>query len=666
MRCIAGHVAWLALATIRCIGAGHAWYEFASSTHATAFEAMSATQVWDRTSDTNHTFVYGALEFFFENGVTGYFGGQHQGLGPKTVDFAIWDSCAGSKNKWNQPCSTAGGSSQPMDARYCSRFGNEGSGSHCGRRGIELFKGREYSFHVELSMRNSTGAAWTASMVDEYAGNETEIGTLFVTTDPTNPPPAGSIEGYGGLTTAVCSTCPHMRNRTEPTDPDPYGGISFQEYFLGGSFYSSFGWIGPRFFPLSSRRGGVDGAAVRRDRGPASAREDGVVTPLRIMVDSETNPKALSNISGCIPGYECGGDRVFFQMGTRTSQPPAGTHAWIWNGTQQQGASAAAALLPRHTGWQLSARLRGADIFDAFEFQPEHRNFVEWVNRTEAAALGLFGVSPDGVAFIRADNVSVADPETGGRKAVRLVSTANFSSGLWVLDAKHMPQGCGSHYAWWLSGPNWPHSGEIDVVECINGDSRNRVTLHTGPDCDMQGDDTGFLGHWNSPGTVARNCNVTGGHGGNNVGCQMRSQDNASCGAAFNQLGSGGVYVTLLLQGSTMDPYEGPPRIASWFFRRSEVPADVTASRPTPSLWRKPDVQFRLGERCSPQHFHELNMILSINFCGWAGSAHSWAQGCDTSTGCGTCEEWVGQHPQGATEVRWEVNEIAVYKWGQA
>ena len=66
-----------------------------------------------------------------------------------------------------------------------------------------------------------------------------------------------------------------------------------------------------------------------------------------------------------------------------------------------------------------------------------------------------------------------------------------------------------------------------------------------GSDCNMQGDDAGFLGHWNSDTKVARNCNVTG--GANNVGCQMRSQDNASCGEAFNQLGSGGAYVTLLL-----------------------------------------------------------------------------------------------------------------------
>ena len=59
--------------------ASHAWYLYDASTHSTAFEAMSATQGWDRVEETNHTYVYGANEFFFENGVTGYFGGQHDG-----------------------------------------------------------------------------------------------------------------------------------------------------------------------------------------------------------------------------------------------------------------------------------------------------------------------------------------------------------------------------------------------------------------------------------------------------------------------------------------------------------------------------------------------------------------------------------------------------------
>ena len=291
--------------------------------------------------------MYGANEFFFENGVTGYFGGQHHGLGATIVDFAVWDSSGLGK--------VSSFTSQPMGP-FCSRFGNEGTGAHC-ERAVDLFKGREYSYHVELSMLNASGAAWSASIVDEYTGNESSIGQVFLHTDPAHAPPTGSkIQvGYGGLTTAVCDTCPHMRNRTEPTDPLPYGGISFMEYFLGGSFYSSFGWIGPRFFPSSSVRSSPadGGASVRRGRGPRT-REQGVVLPQRILVDQEgSSPRAVvkSKMSGCIPGYpECGGDRVFYEEGPDVEPfPAAHAHAWIYNGTapdsravDRQGAEQAA------------------------------------------------------------------------------------------------------------------------------------------------------------------------------------------------------------------------------------------------------------------------------------------------------------------------------------
>ena len=146
------------------------------------------------------------------------------------------------------------------------------------------------------------------------------------------------------------------------------------EYFLGGSFFSSFGWIGPRFFPKSAALSAVEdgGALLRRSRGPrtqvrtaqthappsessrddgcadvslvlrsqlraevvtdeglCSWQEEGVVLPQHILVDSESGA-VKSRMSGCIPGYACGGDRVFYQEGPEVLSAPApGTHAWV-------------------------------------------------------------------------------------------------------------------------------------------------------------------------------------------------------------------------------------------------------------------------------------------------------------------------------------------------
>ena len=52
------------------------------------------------------------------------------------------------------------------------------------------------------------------------------------------------------------------------------------------------------------------------------------------MVDSGgAKPEGVIT-NGCIPGYPCGGDRVFYSAGPEVeSDPPPGTTRWIWNGT---------------------------------------------------------------------------------------------------------------------------------------------------------------------------------------------------------------------------------------------------------------------------------------------------------------------------------------------
>ena len=47
-------------------------------------------------------------------------------------------------------------------------------------------------------------------------------------------------------------------------------------------------------------------------------------------------------------------------------------------------------------------------------------------------------------------------------------------------------KGCGVWPAWWMSGPDWPNNGEIDVIEGINLWTNDQSTLHTGtgsPEC---------------------------------------------------------------------------------------------------------------------------------------------------------------------------------------
>lgn len=69
---------------------------------------------------------------------------------------------------------------------------------------------------------------------------------------------------------------------------------------------------------------------------------------------------------------------------------------------------------------------------------------------------------------------------TGNRMSVRIQSNSAFTEGLFLLDALHMPVGCGVWPAWWTVGPNWPNGGEIDILEGVNFNTYNQVSIHTG------------------------------------------------------------------------------------------------------------------------------------------------------------------------------------------
>ena len=93
---------------------------------------------------------------------------------------------------------------------------------------------------------------------------------------------------------------------------------------------------------------------------------------------------------------------------------------------------------------------------------------------------GLVSVTSNGSAIMKVDTTPVV---SGGRKSVRIQSQFVFSGGLVLLDAVHMPTGCGTWPAFWSNGPNWPNNGEIDIVEGANRMNTNRMTLHANPGC---------------------------------------------------------------------------------------------------------------------------------------------------------------------------------------
>jgi len=281
-----------------------------------------------------------------------------------------------------------------------------------------------------------------------------------------------------------------------------------------------------------------------------------------------------------------------------------------------------------HTKWT------GDSFFDQFNFftgaDPTH-GFVQYVDKNTAKNNGYIN-SNNGKAYIGVDHSSVAG--NAGRRSVRLESKKQFSNGLLILDLAHMPGSiCGSWPAYWTFGNNWPNNGEIDIIEGVNKQDINQMTLHTNAGCTVGN-------QWQTGRTVQSNCDVaaTG-----NAGCGVQTVKGNSYGTSFNRNG-GGIYA--------MERTDVSIRV--WFFPRNAIPGDVV-NNPNPCKWGQPDADFQIGNNCPKSHFGPHNIIFNVAFCGdWAGAV--FGQQCG-----GDCVNYVRNNPNAFSESYWSVNSLSFH-----
>ncbi|KAI5235413.1 hypothetical protein E4T42_09713 [Aureobasidium subglaciale] len=329
--------------------------------------------------------------------------------------------------------------------------------------------------------------------------------------------------------------------------------------------------------------------------------------------------------------------------------------------------AALAATATLSNAYQLVEQHKGATFFDAFDFftdfDPTHGS-VSYKSRLESAPNKLIGVVLDennsSAAYIGVDSKNT----TANRPSVRLTSKASYNHALVLADIAHMPSGCGVWPALWMTGPDWPNSGEIDIIEQVNGHDYNTATLHTSANCAITGSHINsghsdlFSGTLETP-----DCNVNSPAQSKNAGCGIRAPsndtytvDNESCvhstsGDGFNsQLG--GLYATLWTSAG----------VSIYFFPREYIPADITAGHPEPSTWTsKPQAVFS-GNGCNfDSHLKDLQLVINTDFCGdWAGNTWE-ADGCAAKTGVSTCAEYVQINPKAFETAYWLFNSISIY-----
>ena len=189
--------------------------------------------------------------------------------------------------------------------------------------------------------------------------------------------------------------------------------------------------------------------------------------------------------------------------------------------------------------YRLVEAQEGPRFFSFYDFFNGHDSigsagYNMYVSQPRAEELGIASIitEEDSINGVNEEFIymSSAPTQNGPRDSVRLEGKKRFDRGLFILDVRHMPDGCGVWPAWWLTDEaNWPMNGEIDVLEgtyvllsflrrCfslvnsianlffrvnqffqgVNGQTTAKTALHTSNQCDMYAHVAPYAktGHW--------------------------------------------------------------------------------------------------------------------------------------------------------------------------
>lgn len=181
-----------------------------------------------------------------------------------------------------------------------------------------------------------------------------------------------------------------------------------------------------------------------------------------------------------------------------------------------------------------------------------------------------------------------------------------------------------------------------DIIEGVNDQTANDMTLHTGPGCSISTDA-------DMSGTISTsNCDINAPGQQNNAGCQIKTSNTQTYGSGFNA-NKGGVYATEWTDSA----------IKIYFFPRGSIPDDIAKGSPNPSGWGKPMSVFQ-GDCDISNTFKDLQIVFDTTFCGdWAGD--TWASS-SCAQQASTCDAFVSDNPGAFKDAYWTVNSLKVYQ----
>eukprot|EP00873_Tetraselmis_striata_P003400 jgi/Tetstr1/423664/TSEL_014299.t2 len=311
--------------------------------------------------------------------------------------------------------------------------------------------------------------------------------------------------------------------------------------------------------------------------------------------------------------------------------------------------------VPPSGNYTLAKEYAGPGFLDGWDFfsaDDPTEGTVNYVTREEAAERNLtYYDAAAGLWYLKSAAGEAAQPGGRGRDSVRLHSRDTFMYGVFVAEVVHIPAGCGTWPAWWLTNDPWPSHGEIDIIEQIHGVGQNNFVGHTEGGCDVPAPEDSFLGTWKPsyPWLTRPSTDCT--HANNVQGCAADLPP-GTFGSPFNA-GGGGAYALVWDDAGA--------RMYFWSAACGGLPPDVAAGRPEPASWGLPMARFDFSAAdCPPARFFDLYMVINLTFCGtWAGS-FSWLQ-CAFAHGP-SCDAYVRSDPREFGEAYWAIRSVRVYQ----
>ncbi|KAF4976234.1 hypothetical protein FZEAL_7072 [Fusarium zealandicum] len=302
--------------------------------------------------------------------------------------------------------------------------------------------------------------------------------------------------------------------------------------------------------------------------------------------------------------------------------------------------------------------------------------FVNYMSQKDALASGIVNTK-NGKVYLGVDSNKRAillDSSTTrhGRDSVRLESKETWDSGILIADIEHMPgTACGIWPSYWLYKFDEDLVGEIDIIEGINLQDANVVSLHTCGACSFS-NIGGIDGrsNCNNGGTVSQQCE----DGTNLDGCG-NTVSTGSYGETSNSK-QGGVLVTWIATDA----------VKLYWWPRAKIPADITSGKPSPSSWGTHASQFvgllvvatvmlesilrtdycNASLSARPRQNHCANdggeQIFNTAFCGSNIDHDTWNGDCKATTGAETCDDYVTNSPAAFNETFWSINSVKLYQ----